>query len=92
MYFGVLKWLIDNLHNNGLLVEKKAYITELENMFFSIVFHREREGRGNGVWVLRCPLHGPRADDHVAERRPDGGQVPVNVTVCVLCVESCEVG
>ena len=31
-------------------------------------FHREREGRGNRLRLLWRPIHGPRADDDVAER------------------------
>ena len=45
-------------------------------VFFPVIFHRERKGRGDGIWVLWREVHGPRADDHVALRRPAGRQVP----------------
>ena len=28
------------------------------------------------IYIFRCKVYGPRVDDHVAERRPNGGQVP----------------
>lgn len=40
-------------------------------------FHRERTRRGNRLRVLWREVHGPRADDGVVERRPDGRQVPI---------------
>ena len=36
-------------------------------------FHGQRTRRGNRLRLLRCKVYGPRTDDDVAERRPDGG-------------------
>ena len=41
-------------------------------MVLSLRFHREREGRGDGLRLLRREVHGPRVDDHVAVCRPAG--------------------
>ena len=60
--------------------------------FFIVIFHREREGRGNRVWLLRRQVYGPRAHDHVAQRRPDGRQIPVHLPICLLRVEPCQAG
>ena len=49
---------------------------------------RDRE-TGFGYFGAR---YGSRADDDVAQRRPDGGQVPEPFAVCLLCVESSEAG
>ena len=50
-------------------------------------FHRERTRRGNRLRLLRRKIHGPRAYDDVAECRPNGGQVPEHLPLCLLCVE-----
>ena len=57
-----------------------------------LIFHRERVRRGNGLWIFRCEIHGPRADDGMAERRSDDGQVPINFAVFLLCLEPSEAG
>ena len=62
-------------------------------MWFLLVgLHGQREGRGNRLRLFRREIPGPRADDHVAERRPDVGQVPLHITVRLLRMEPREVG
>ena len=60
-------------------------------VFFFFFFYRERERRRDWVWLLRCQIHGPRADDGLVVGRPDGGQVPQHFALCLLCVESGEI-
>ena len=42
--------------------------------------------------LLRRPLHGPRTDDHVAERGPDERQVPWHLALRLLRLEPREAG
>ena len=56
-------------------------------MVLPLRFHRQREGRGNRLWIFWREVHGPRADDHVAERRPNGGQVSKHFSIQLLHVE-----
>ena len=49
-------------------------------------------GLVHGLRILRRKVHGPRADDHVALRRPQGRQVPRHLALRLLRLESRETG
>ena len=71
--------------NKGVNRTKKRTVLPL-------CFHRQRARRGNRLRLFRRPIHGPRADDHVAECRPDVGQVPLDESLQLLRLEPDEVG
>ena len=64
---------IKNKHPRYSLDDGETQHTRLNWPQRTFHFHWQREGRGNRVWLLRSAVYGPRADDDVAERRPDGG-------------------
>ena len=68
-------------------VEKRVF-----ECYFRLEFHRQGVRRRNRVWILRREVHGSRADDWVAERGSDGGQVPEHLALCLLRLESDEAG
>ena len=54
-------------------IKKEGGKPHANHAVLALRFHGQRTRRGNGVWLLRCKVYGPRVDEHVAERGPVGG-------------------
>ena len=56
-------------------------------MVLPVVFQRERKGLREWLPLLRGKVLLERVADRLVECRPNDGQVPGNLTVCVLYME-----